>query len=82
MRVCILCVVYCFWCLPFRSGTKKACLEHIEKVWTDMRPKSLRDYMDQLPEDEKFKGINWDFVKQLHERRAQDKNPEINQFRS
>ncbi|MEU2451469.1 MbtH family protein [Streptomyces sp. NPDC059558] len=23
-------------------GTKEACLEHIERVWTDMRPLSLR----------------------------------------
>ena len=24
------------------SGTREECLEHIEEVWTDMRPKSLR----------------------------------------
>ncbi len=24
------------------SGTKAECLEHIERVWTDMRPLSLR----------------------------------------
>jgi MbtH protein len=23
-------------------GAREACLEHIEQVWTDMRPKSLR----------------------------------------
>ncbi|MFC4117863.1 MbtH family protein [Nonomuraea zeae] len=28
------------------SGTKDECLEHIEQVWTDMRPKSLREAMD------------------------------------
>ncbi|WP_214318586.1 MbtH family protein [Nonomuraea sediminis] len=28
------------------SGTKDECLEHIERVWTDMRPKSLREAMD------------------------------------
>ncbi|HEV2374794.1 MAG TPA: MbtH family NRPS accessory protein [Streptosporangiaceae bacterium] len=27
------------------QGRKSDCLEHIEKVWTDMRPKSLRDQM-------------------------------------
>ncbi|TMR94432.1 MbtH family protein [Nonomuraea basaltis] len=27
------------------SGTKDECLEHIEQVWTDMRPKSLREAM-------------------------------------
>ncbi len=24
------------------SGTKGACLQHIESIWTDMRPRSLR----------------------------------------
>ncbi|NUR88566.1 MAG: MbtH family NRPS accessory protein [Nonomuraea sp.] len=28
------------------SGTKEECLEHIERVWTDMRPKSLREAMN------------------------------------
>ena len=28
------------------SGTKEDCIEHIEKVWTDMRPLSLRQKMD------------------------------------
>jgi MbtH protein len=27
------------------SGDKKTCLEHIEKVWTDMRPYSLQQRM-------------------------------------
>ncbi|MEU7530180.1 MbtH family NRPS accessory protein [Saccharothrix sp. NPDC042600] len=26
------------------AGTKTACLEHIRTVWTDMRPKSLREF--------------------------------------
>jgi MbtH protein len=25
------------------AGVKSACLAHIDEVWTDMRPKSLRD---------------------------------------
>ena len=25
-----------------KTGTKRECLEHIESVWTDMRPLSLR----------------------------------------
>jgi MbtH protein len=28
------------------TGTREACLDHIEVVWTDMRPRSLREYMD------------------------------------
>ncbi|MFG1376173.1 MbtH family protein [Xanthobacter autotrophicus] len=28
------------------TGTKAACLDHIERVWTDMRPASLRRAMD------------------------------------
>jgi MbtH protein len=27
------------------AGRKSACLEHIDAVWTDMRPKSLRERM-------------------------------------
>jgi MbtH protein len=28
-----------------KEGTKSECLAYIEEVWTDMRPKSLRDKM-------------------------------------
>ena len=28
------------------QGTKQECLEHIREIWTDMRPKSLREKMD------------------------------------
>jgi MbtH protein len=28
------------------EGNKKECLDHIEKVWVDMRPLSLRRQMD------------------------------------
>ena len=27
------------------SGSRSACLEHIDRVWTDMRPLSLRKWM-------------------------------------
>ena len=33
-----------------KSGSKEACLDYIEEVWTDMRPRSLRQ---QLEEDYK-----------------------------
>lgn len=29
------------------SGTRAECLDYIERVWTDMRPLSLRRQMDQ-----------------------------------
>ncbi|ADJ63838.1 MbtH family NRPS accessory protein [Herbaspirillum seropedicae] len=29
------------------SGDKATCLAHVEKVWTDMRPLSLRRFMEQ-----------------------------------
>ncbi|MBB3256944.1 MbtH protein [Paraburkholderia bannensis] len=29
------------------QGNKQTCLEHIEKVWTDMRPLSLRQALAQ-----------------------------------
>ena len=31
------------------SGHKDACLAHIQEVWTDMRPLSLRKRMEQNP---------------------------------
>jgi MbtH protein len=30
------------------SGTKDECLDHIERVWTDMRPRSVRQHMDRM----------------------------------
>ncbi len=29
------------------SGTKQECLAHIDEVWTDMRPLSLRRWMEE-----------------------------------
>lgn len=34
------------WTAEGTSGTKSECLAHIEKVWTDMRPLSLRRAME------------------------------------
>ncbi len=34
------------WRAEGRRGTKEECLAHIEQVWTDMRPLSLRRHMD------------------------------------
>jgi MbtH protein len=31
------------WKAVGKTGTKKACLNYIEEVWTDMRPLSIRD---------------------------------------
>jgi MbtH protein len=35
------------WCQAGEPGTKEACLDYVRKVWTDMRPASLRRAMDQ-----------------------------------
>lgn len=35
------------WLEDGKAGTKSECLEHIEQVWTDMRPRSLRLAMEQ-----------------------------------
>lgn len=39
------------------TGPKVQCLAHIDSVWTDMRPRSLREYMaslrDRAPEIER-----------------------------
>ena len=34
------------WKAEGTKGTKKECLDHIETVWTDMRPLSLQRQMD------------------------------------
>lgn len=39
------------WAAIGVTGTKEACLESIESLWTDMRPLSLRRAMEQrVPE--------------------------------
>jgi len=35
------------WRAVGKSGKKKECLEHIDQVWTDMRPLSLRKHMEE-----------------------------------
>ncbi len=35
------------WQADGTSGTREQCLEHIGRVWTDMRPLSLRQQMDE-----------------------------------
>lgn len=35
-----------------KSGTKEECLEHIEQVWTDICPLSLRKKMQSHPQSE------------------------------
>jgi uncharacterized protein YbdZ (MbtH family) len=35
------------WEIAFGEDTRQACLDFIEKTWTDMRPKSLVEEMKQ-----------------------------------
>ena len=35
------------WTRVGQARAKEDCLEHIETVWTDMRPRSLRERMSQ-----------------------------------
>ncbi|GGW63048.1 MbtH family protein [Streptomyces lucensis JCM 4490] len=35
------------WRATDKAGAKDECLEHIRKVWTDMRPLSLRKQMER-----------------------------------
>lgn len=35
------------WHLAGKEGTRQECLAHIDEVWTDMRPASLRRRMEQ-----------------------------------
>ena len=36
------------WKSAGKEGTKRECLDHIEEVWTDMRPLSLRKKMEEM----------------------------------
>ncbi|AGA31108.1 MbtH family protein [Singulisphaera acidiphila] len=36
------------WSDTGKAGTREECLAHIEAVWTDMRPLSLRRAMDDV----------------------------------
>jgi MbtH protein len=33
-----------------KTGSRDECMQYIDEVWTDMRPKSLRDRMSQEAE--------------------------------
>jgi MbtH protein len=33
------------WRSEGTEGTRSACLEHIDRIWTDMRPRSLREHL-------------------------------------
>ncbi len=35
------------WTIVFGADTRQSCLDHIEAVWTDMRPRSLAERMDR-----------------------------------
>ena len=37
------------WTVVLGPDTRQACLDHIERVWTDMRPRSLAERMDSQP---------------------------------
>jgi uncharacterized protein YbdZ (MbtH family) len=36
------------WADGGRTGSKSECLDHIERVWTDMRPLSLRRHLEEI----------------------------------
>ena len=44
------------WTIVHKSDKRAACLEFIEKNWTDMRPKSLIKAMEEIAEEEQKKG--------------------------
>jgi MbtH protein len=39
------------WRAAGKTGTKRECLDHIDRTWTDMRPLSLRRRMDGAARD-------------------------------
>jgi MbtH protein len=43
------------WTVVHKSDSRAACLEYINRHWTDMRPKSLIERMKQQAENEQQK---------------------------
>lgn len=41
------------WKHSFGPADKEACLAYVREVWTDMRPKSLREEMAKMEKQEK-----------------------------
>lgn len=41
-----------------KEGTKQEVLDHIEEVWTDMRPLSLRKKMEEMEKQQAEEGKN------------------------
>jgi MbtH protein len=35
------------WKAAGKQGTKSECLDYIHEIWSDMRPRTLRDSMDE-----------------------------------
>jgi MbtH protein len=42
------------WTIRLKSASRTACLDYINQNWTDMRPKSLRDKMEEQAEGKKL----------------------------
>ncbi len=40
------------WKAIGKTGIKEECLAYIKEVWTDMRPLSLRNKMDEMEQEE------------------------------
>ncbi|MFG1882364.1 MbtH family protein [Micromonospora sp. NPDC049102] len=39
------------WRAEGTTGSREECLDHVERVWVDMRPASLRRHLDGSPDD-------------------------------
>ena len=66
------------WQSPGKTGTKADCLAYIKEVWTDMRPLSLREKMDEaktLPSPSRGIDTNRSREKSLVERLCEGDQP-------
>ncbi|MFB6372045.1 MAG: MbtH family protein [Bradymonadaceae bacterium] len=46
------------WIRVGATGSKDECLDYIEEIWTDMRPKSLRDQMRERGDDDESEAVD------------------------
>jgi MbtH protein len=71
-----------YWKAEGFSGKKKDCLDYIQRVWTDMRPLSLRLEMERRREELEKRKPSEEQLKKLQEEREKAMAEGIDHFHS
>jgi MbtH protein len=71
-----------YWRAEGFSGRKKECLDYIQNVWTDMRPKSLKEDMAKWEAEYEKRKPSPETLKKLEEERIRSMEEGIDHFHS